>query len=151
MLSSDTTRRVLVITNETADGAVLHETILASAGDPGTEVQVVAPALNSRLRHWLSDSDGAHHTAQLRLRRCVARLNADGVEARGHVGDADPLQAIEDALVAFPADELIVATHPPERSNWLERDLVMQACARFGLPVLHVVVDQAHQVGRLAA
>ena len=151
MLISDTTRRVLVITNETADGAVLHETILASASDPGSEVLVVAPALNSRLRHWLSDSDGARHAAEMRLARCVGRLRADAVQADGHVGDADPLQAIEDALVAFLADELIVATHPPERSNWLERDLVIQACARFGLPVVHIVVDSARQAERLAA
>lgn len=150
MLTSDTTRRVLVITNETADGDVLHETIRASASDPETEVLVVAPALNSRLRHWLSDSDSARHAAELRLARCVGRLRTDAVAANGHVGDADPLQAIEDALVAFPADELIVATHPAERSNWLERDLVMHACARFGLPVLHVVVDET-QAERLAA
>jgi hypothetical protein len=151
MFTLDSTRRVLVITNETAEGAVLHDTIRRSARGAGTEVLVIAPALNSRLRHWFSDSDAAHRDAELRLTRCVGRLTADGVAARGRVGDADPLQAIEDALAAFPADELIIATHPPERSNWLERDLVAHACARFGLPVLHVVVDSARHVERIAA
>lgn len=153
MFNSQQTRRVLVITNETADGAVLHETILTSASSPGTEVLVVAPALNSRLRHWLSDSDAAHAAAELRLGRCVGRLRAAGVDADAHVGDADPMLAIEDALVTFAADELIVATHPPTRSNWLERELVEHACARFGLPVLHIVVDVevAHNLEQIAA
>jgi hypothetical protein len=151
MSTAPETRRVLVITNETAEGDVLHETIVVSAEEPGTEVLVVAPALNSRLRHWLSDSDAAHHAAELRLERCLDRLRSVGVRVEGEVGDADPLQAIEDALVWFRADELIVATHPPERSNWLEHDLVARACARFGLPVIHVVVDAARAVERLAA
>ena len=142
---------MLVITNETAEGAVLHETIAASAEEPGTEVLVVAPALNSRLRHWLSDSDAARGAAERRLERCLEQLDAAGIGAEGEVGDADPLQAIEDALVWFRADELIVATHPPERSNWLEHDLVARACARFGLPVIHVIVDSARAVERLAA
>lgn len=151
MSTSSKTRRVLVITNETAEGSVLHETIAASAEDPGTEVLVVAPALNSRLRHWLSDSDAAQRAAEQRLERCLDRLRAVGVNAEGEVGDADPLQAIDDAIVWFRADELIVATHPPERSNWLEHDLVERACARFGLLVIHVVVGGARAVERLAA
>jgi len=57
------------------------------------------------------------------------------------VGDADPLQAIEDALRAFGADEVIVSTHPPGRSNWLERDVIARARERFDLPITHVVVD----------
>ena len=61
----------------------------------------------------------------------------------GWVGDADPLQAIADALVVFGADELLIATHPEERSNWLAHDLVGRACARFSLPVVHLVVEDA--------
>jgi hypothetical protein len=49
--------------------------------------------------------------------------------------------AIEDALAVFAADELLVATHPEARSNWLAHDLVARACARFSLPVVHLVVD----------
>jgi len=49
--------------------------------------------------------------------------------------------AIADALAVFPADELLIATHPEERSNWLAHDLVSRACAQFSLPVVHLVVD----------
>jgi len=108
---------------------------------PGpTEVLVVAPALNSRLRHWTSDEDEARAEAEARLHRCLGLLQSDGVEADGVVGDADPLQAIADALHGFPADELVIATHPPSSSHWLSRDVVERARFRFGLPVLHVEI-----------
>jgi hypothetical protein len=60
------------------------------------------------------------------------------------------VQAIEDALRVFGADEIIISTHPPGRSNWLERDEVAKARDRFPVPVTHVVVDlQAEQAQSL--
>jgi hypothetical protein len=132
-------RRVLVISNETVEAEILRETIVARAS--ATRVRVVAPALNSRVRHWFSDEDPARRAAELRLSGALAGLREAGVDVDGWVGDADPLTAIEDALAVFPADELLVATHPEARSNWLAHDLVTRACARFSLPVLHLVVD----------
>jgi hypothetical protein len=134
-------RRILVISNETVEGTVLHETIRFRAHNVEGEVLVVAPALNSRLRHWMSDTDGARAAARRRVDRCVERLAVAGVRARGEVGDADPMQAIADALRTFAADEILVATHPEARSHWLAHDLVARARLRFDVPVLHVVVD----------
>jgi hypothetical protein len=57
------------------------------------------------------------------------------------VGDAQPLQAIEDALRTFGADEIIISTHPEGRSRWLEIGVVNGARARFAVPITHVVVD----------
>ena len=51
-------------------------------------------------------------------------MRAAGIEARGEIGDGDPLQAIEDALRTFAPDELVISTHPEGRSNWLERGVV---------------------------
>ena len=62
-------------------------------------------------------------------------------QARGEVGDGDPLQAMEDALRTFGADEIIISTHPEGRSNWLERGVVERARERFAVPITHVVVD----------
>jgi hypothetical protein len=132
-------RRVLVISNETVEAEVLRDTIAAHART--VEVVVVAPALNSRLRHWLSDEDPARCAAEDRLAGCLEALGRAGVDVDGWVGDADPMQAIADALAVFRADELLIATHPEERSNWLAHDLVGRACARFSLPVVHLVVD----------
>ena len=109
---------------------------------------VVTPALNSPLRHWTSDEDGARAAADDRLQRSVAELDRLGISARGEVGDADPVQAIEDALRTFGADEIIISTHPEGRSNWLERGVVTSARERFAVPLTHVVVDlQAESTG----
>jgi len=136
-------RRILVISNETATGAVLHQAIRFRARNVSGEVLVVAPALTSRLRHWMSDVDAARRAAEERLQACLARLAVAGIRARGEVGDGDPLQAIADALSVFPADEIIIATHPEERSHWLTHDLPGRARARFPQPILHIVVDVA--------
>jgi len=135
------TQHILVVANETATGPELHHAVRSFAADPAARVRVVAPALNSRLRHWLSDSDAARDDAEARLDGCLAELSGLGLEADGHVGDADPLQAIADALTGFPTTELVIATHPEARSNWLAHYLVDRALARFGLPTVHVVVD----------
>jgi hypothetical protein len=139
MAVSSRPRRVLVISNETVEAEILRDTIAARADR--TQVLVVAPALNTRLRHWLSDEDPARRAADRRLAAALAGLRAAGVDVDGWVGDADPLMAIEDALATFAADELLIATHPEARSNWLAHDLVGRACARFSLPVLHLLVD----------
>ena len=136
-------RRILVIANETVGGAILREEIRRRAESYEEQVLVVCPALNSPLRHWASDEDAARAAAQERLGRSLARLSEAGVEARGQVGDAEPLQAMEDALRTFGADEIIISTHPEGRSNWLEKGVVSAARERFAVPITHVVVDLA--------
>ena len=134
-------RRILVIANETVGGHTLRSAILERSLDVREEVLVVTPALNSPLKHWVSDEDGARAAAQERLDASLAQLAAAGVEARGEVGDGDPVQAMEDALRTFGADEIIISTHPPGRSNWLERGVVERARERFAVPITHIVVD----------
>jgi hypothetical protein len=134
-------RRLLVIANETVAGSeLLDELRRQTAGTP-TRVLVVSPALNSPVRHWASDSDGARESANERLEASLSAMRAVGIDARGEVGDGDPLHAIEDALRTFAPDELVISTHPAGRSNWLERGVVEAARERFALPVRHVVVD----------
>jgi hypothetical protein len=134
-------RRILLVANETAHSDVVQRAIAMRATTGPVEVFVVAPALNSRLRHWTSDEDGACRAAEERLVCCLAQLRHEGIQARGRVGDADPMRAIADALRLFAADELIIATHAERRSNWLARDIVGRTRASLELPVRHVVVD----------
>ncbi|HKT45041.1 MAG TPA: hypothetical protein VJQ85_09580 [Gaiellaceae bacterium] len=141
------THRVLVVANETARGETLR-TELERLRRPETELLVVSPALASHVRHWTSDVDGARASAEERLNESVARLTAAGFHARGEIGDEDPLVAMEDALRTFGADEIVISTHPPGRSHWLEQDLVGRAQARFALPITHVVVDLASEQAR---
>jgi hypothetical protein len=134
-------RRILVVANETLGGQELQRLIEERSSDMPTVILVCTPALNSRLRHWASDEDGARLAAQERLDASLEGLRSLGIDASGEVGDANPLQAMEDALRTFGADEIIISTHPEGRSNWLERGVVEHARERFTVPVRHVVVD----------
>src|SRR5262249_60134118 len=137
----DDERRILVIANETVGGETLRNTIRERSAGYRAQVLVVTPALNSPLKHWVSDEDEARAAAQDRLDRSLARLREAGIDARGEIGDGDPLQAIEDALPTFGADEIIISTHPEGRSNWLERGVGSGSRGRFVVPITHVVVD----------
>jgi hypothetical protein len=134
-------RRILVVANETVGGRTLREEVERRSEGYDVQILVVCPALNSPLRHWVSDEDAARAAAQERLDSSLARLAEEGLDARGEVGDGEPLQAIEDALRSFGADEIIISTHPEGRSQWLERGVVSGARARFDVPITHVVVD----------
>jgi hypothetical protein len=140
----DGRRRILVVANETVAGRALRAEVVLRA-QPDADVLVVCPALNSPVRHWASDEDGARAEAQKRLDGSLAALAEAGVFARGEVGDADPIQAMEDALRTFGADEIILSTHPPGRSNWLEKGVVGRARESFDVPLTHVVVDLEHE------
>jgi nucleotide-binding universal stress UspA family protein len=143
--SEDGRRRILVAANETLLGKALHDEITHRAHGRPTEVRVICPALNTKIKYWISDEDEARRQAQERLDAVLAQLAREGVEARGDIGDSDPVQAIEDALRLFPADEVIVSTHPHGRSNWLEQNVVGRARERFPVPITHVVVDLEHE------
>jgi hypothetical protein len=139
--SAENERRILVVANETVGGDELLAILQRKAEGVRERVLVVSPALNSQVRTWASDEDGARAAAQDRLDASLARLRGLGIQADGEVGDGDPVQAIEDALRTFGADEIVISTHPEGRSNWLERDVVGTARARFDVPITHVVVD----------
>jgi len=98
------------------------------------DVLVVAPALNSRLHRWLSDEDGARCKAAALVSAWVDRLQQSEARVQGRVGDADPLQAIADALPTFAADEIVIVAQS-DRSLRLADELVSRARRRFGLPV----------------
>jgi hypothetical protein len=133
-MSTTNSQRTLLVANEVPNSAAVEELT------DGTGVLVVAPALNSRLKHWLSDEDDARRRAADRLALSLERLASEGVDAQGWVGDPDPVQAIDDALHLFPAERIVVATHPDSSSNWLARDLLARARQRFALPIRHLEV-----------
>jgi hypothetical protein len=134
-------RRILVVANETVAGEALRETVQEAVQGGRAVVLVVSPALNSKLKHWTSDEDQARAAAEERLGRSISALEERGISASGEVGDADPVQAIEDALRTFGPDLIVISTHPPGRSNWLEHGVVSSARERFSVPITHVVVD----------
>jgi hypothetical protein len=140
--STDATRRILVVANQTAAGRELLEEIRSRCRGVDCEVLLVTPALvGSRSQRWASDIDEGLDLARERMGRSVTALRGVGVEVRAEVGDPDPNMAIEDALRAFPADEIVISTLPPGESRWLEHDVVERTRREVDLPMTHVVVD----------
>ena len=136
--------RLLVIANETVQGEELLKEIRDRCRDRRCEVMVVTPALaSSRTSHWTSDIDEAIELARQRMELSLIEIKRLGLKAKGEIGDSDPNVAIEDALRVFAADEILISTHPSERSRWLEQGVVDKAREQIDLPIAHVVVDLA--------
>ncbi len=131
-------QRLIVVANRTCPCPGLPDEVREHI-DPSGRVYVVAPALNSRVRHWVTDADAAVRKAGARLSQAVGALREVGLDADGSVGDADPMHAIEDVLARFDADAVLISTWPEGHSNWLERDLVARAELALTMPVYHVV------------
>jgi hypothetical protein len=140
----DGKHRVLVVANQALGDRTLLTEIQNRCRDGCGEVLIVAPALTaSRAARWASDVDAANEDARRRLELSLRAAEEAGLRARGQVGDPDPNVALEDALRAFPADEIVIWTHTPDRSPWLERGVVQRTREEVELPVTHVVVDLA--------
>jgi hypothetical protein len=137
--TESTPTRLLLVANRTCPCPTLPGQVLETVGDLRGEVLVLAPSLNSRLRHMLSDSDAAVEAAHERMRGTIEELRRLGLTVTGEVGDADPMAAIADALATFAATRIMISTWPAGVSNWLEKDLPSRAEMRFGLPVHHIV------------
>ena len=138
----DGKHRVLVVANETVGGSALLEEIQERCRGRSCEILVVTPALaGSRASHWASDIDEAMELARQRMELSLIAIEQLGLKAKGEIGDSDPNVAIEDALRVFPADEIVISTHPPHRSRWLEHGVVERARDEIDLPITHVVVD----------
>jgi hypothetical protein len=145
----DGKHRLLVVANQTVGGRALLNEIRNRCRGRESEILVLTPALTAtRAAHWASDVDEAIELARQRMELSLIEIERLGLRARGEIGDSDPNVAIEDALRVFPADEIVISTHPPERSRWLERGVVERAREEIDLPVTHVVVDLAAEGAR---
>jgi hypothetical protein len=135
-------RHVLVIANETVAGRSLID-LLEKRKDPDLIVTVIAP-VNQPREGYVVYEDTRRAAAGRRLDRTLEALRAEGISATGHVVEADPVAAVRDALHQLepPVDEIIVSTHPRQKSGWLRRNVVERIKRAAGdLPVEHVVVD----------
>jgi hypothetical protein len=95
----------------------------------------------SRSHRLTSDVDRERAEAHVRLEASLAWAGQQGFAAKGAVGDSDPLVAIEDELRDAGADELIIVTHPSERTSWLARRMLAHLTRELEIPVREIVVD----------
>jgi hypothetical protein len=133
-------KRILALVAEPVSGEALKKAVGSERAD-AAEVMVVAPALNSRWKFWTSDTDEAIARAEEVQQETVERMDEEGIDAAGDTGESDPLLAVQDALQTFPADEIVLFTHPGGQHNWLEEGLVDEAKERFDAPVRHLLVE----------
>jgi GABA permease len=138
--------RVLVVANETVGAEELLAEIRRIEDRRTSKFHVLAPAVadDHGLGTW--NQEGAIQHARERLDKTLELLRAEGLDATGQVGDMVPLAAIEDALRTFPADMIVISTHPVARSRWLKKDLVESARKKFARPVVHVVSHVSENV-----
>jgi len=142
-------RHVLVIANETVAGRSLIEAIERRRKDGPVRVTVVTP-VNQPREGYVVYEDTRRAAAGRRLEKTLEALRAAGIPAAGHVVETDPVAATRDALATLepPPDEIIVSTHPQQRSGWLRKNVVERIkSAAGGLPVEHVVVDLEREQG----
>ena len=135
--------KVLVVANRTADSDEVHAALVQRAHDGPIDVTLVAPAV------WeVVDPHGGRQSAWRRLNAALRRLAAAGITARGVVGDADPVVAVQDVVEAEHFDEVIVATLPRHLSRWLGLDLPHRVEQLTGLPTRHVIATERSAVAR---
>jgi hypothetical protein len=124
--------KLLVVTPEPVDAPLLRATLGEEIA--GAEVLVVSPATTrSKLAFWVSDSDEAIAKAEAAQEETVERLEEEGIDAAGDTGESEPAVAIQDALATFPADRIVVFSHPD--LDYREDEGLADAEQRFGVPV----------------
>jgi hypothetical protein len=132
---------VLVVANETVDAKTLRDALAARGDD--VHVTVVSP-VNEPRRGYVVYTDTRRASARRRLERALGHLREHGISADGYVVEADPAAAVRDALAQLepPVDEILVSTHPEEKSGWLRRGVLDRIRSAAGdVPVEHLVSD----------
>jgi hypothetical protein len=125
---------VLVVANETVLGDPLLERIRERAARSPASFLIICPQ---------SDPNRSDHPeAERRLRRALAILRGEGIDAHGQVSHPDPFTAAMQAVHDERIDEIIVSTFAPERSPWLRKNLVQRLHNDSKLPVEHVVLAE---------
>jgi hypothetical protein len=133
-------KKLLVVTTAPVEAGPLRDAVREHAGDEA-EIRVVAPASDVSPLQWLaSDEDAAREKAAGVASEAAESVEPEAVRTEAEVGDTDPVQAIEDALRTFPADEVLVVTRPEDDASWLEQDSAQEARERFGVPVTRLTV-----------
>ena len=133
--------KLLVLTPEPVDADLLRATL----GDEveGAEVLVVSPATNqSKLAFWVSDPDEAIAEAETAQEETVERLEEAGFDAAGDTGESEPAVALQDALATFPADRIVVFSHPEGERDYREDEGLANAEERFGIPLTHSLIGR---------
>jgi hypothetical protein len=145
-VSGDAERRLLVVADASCDENALCKEIQARL-DGRVAVHLVVPVRVSPLHFLANDEAKERRVAHETMLITVALLQRRAISTTGNVGSDKPLESMTDALGAFPATHVLLATPPEEESYWLERDLLAKARALTKLPVTQATVASAQPPG----
>jgi hypothetical protein len=106
------------------------------------DVRLIAPAVaTNSIDGAFGEVDEPRVEARERLQRALAAARAKGLVVSGEVGDADPVQAAQDALLARPADAVLIFCHDDDCMEWYEGRLWKHAEEVIAPPLKMVVID----------
>jgi hypothetical protein len=143
--------RVLLIANRTAANPPLLNAVRERAARGVATFHLVVPATPTGLHRIVDPEDAGRDAAREQLSAALPLLSeAAGQAVTGHVGDANPLCAAQDAFNLGGFDEIILSTLPWRISQWLRVDLPRKIAA-LGVPVLHVQATIAPSPRQLGA
>ena len=131
--ATDGVHRVLVVT----DGPWLVRDVqeLSPGGfDPRSSVYVVAPPMSSGLDRWAGNEE-SYAQASEDLGATLDALQRLGVKAEGHVGAHDPIQAADEALREYPANEILFVVGEKRSTSWRDHAVVDTARTRYPVSV----------------
>jgi hypothetical protein len=138
MESSTSTSRVLVVAHRTAATPALIEAVRERAARGPATFTLLVPNPAHGLHRVVDPEDQEVSEAQTVLDLALPLLEeAAGGHVEGMIGDAEPLNAIQDAVNLHGFDEIIISTLPKRVSRWLHIDLPSKANG-LGLPVTTV-------------
>ncbi len=136
---TDATYRVLVIADESCVDPGFPAQLAAHAKGRAIEALVVAPAIGSWLARWTGD-ESAHVDARKHLDDTVTALARAGITAMGETGADDPIQAADDGLREFAANEIVFVTKSGTSTDWVEKGVIETATKRYAVPVTHITL-----------
>ncbi len=135
-------KKVLVVANQTSAGSALRREILRRVQQGPHVFTLIVPA-TAPGDHLVWTDEEAVEVARRHLDVALGALRGEGIEITGRIGDASPMLAIADALLADAYEEIILSTLPPGVSRWLKQDLPQRVERRFGLPLTVVIAESA--------
>jgi hypothetical protein len=134
-------RQILVVANQTACENALLELVKTRMTAGPCRFTLLVPATPPH-EHATWTEGEARSIARRRMDEALARFRAEGADAEGVVGDAQPMRAIDDAMIDQPYDEIILSTLPSGVSRWLKLDLPHRVEQHYDVPVTTLISEK---------
>ena len=124
-------------------GVLTAKSVLAAVGEPigWLEGEDTGGGFGDLLSEPPPEPDAIAEAEEAQT-ESVERLEEDGVDAAGEVGESEPAQAIDDALVTFAADRIVIFSHPEGDRDYREDEALAAGEERWNVPVTHALISR---------